>query len=63
MTVRVVAISREHGAGGEQVGALVAERLGFRYVDDEIVAQAAARGNINHAESPTPRSGGRSPCA
>ena len=50
MTVRVVAISREHGAGGEQVGALVAERLGFRYVDDEIVAQAAARGNINHAE-------------
>jgi cytidylate kinase len=50
VTVRVVAISREHGAGGEQVGALVAERLGFRYVDDEIVAQAAARGNINHAE-------------
>ena len=40
MTASVVAISREHGAGGEQVGALVAERLGFRYVDDEIVAGA-----------------------
>ncbi len=48
--VKVVAISREHGAGGEHVGALVAERLGFRYVDDEIVAQAAARGSISHAE-------------
>lgn len=48
--VKVVAISREHGAGGEHVGALVAERLGFRYVDDEIVAQAAAKGNISHAE-------------
>lgn len=50
MSVRVVAISREHGAGGEQVGALVAEQLGFRYVDDEIVAQAAAKGQISHAE-------------
>lgn len=50
MSVRVVAISREHGAGGEQVGALVAEQLGFRYVDDEIVTQAAARGHISHAE-------------
>ena len=28
----------------------MAERLGFRYVDDEIVAQAAAKGNISHAE-------------
>jgi cytidylate kinase len=50
VSVRVVAISREHGAGGEQVGALVAERLGFRYVDDEIVTQAAAKGHISHAE-------------
>ena len=48
--ITVVAISREHGAGGEQVGALVAERLGFRYVDDEIVAQAAAKGNVVQAE-------------
>lgn len=47
---RTVAISREHGAGGERVGALVAERLGFRYVDDEIVAEAAARGGIGTAE-------------
>jgi cytidylate kinase len=41
-----VCISRSTGAGGEEVGRLVAERLGFLYVDDEIVARAAAKGGI-----------------
>lgn len=50
MTCRVVCISRAAGAGGEEVGRLVAERLGFRYVDDEIVARAAARGGIGADE-------------
>jgi len=39
----VICISRPVAAGGEAVGQLVAERLGFRYVDDEIVEQAAAK--------------------
>jgi cytidylate kinase len=43
---RVVCISHSTGSGGEEVGRLVAERLGFLYVDDEIVAQAAAKGGI-----------------
>jgi cytidylate kinase len=47
---RVVCISHATGAGGEEVGRLVAERLGFVYVDDEIVARAAARGEISTAE-------------
>lgn len=47
MTCRVVCISHATGAGGEEVGRLVAERLGFRYVDEEIVARAAAKGRIN----------------
>ena len=46
VTCRVVCISRATGAGGEEIGRLVAERLGFRYVDDEIVARAAATGRI-----------------
>lgn len=46
MTCRVVCISHATGAGGEELGRLVAERLGFPYVDDEIVARAAARGGI-----------------
>jgi len=47
---RVVCISRATGAGGEEVGRLVAERLGFLYVDDEIVARAAAKGGIGPDE-------------
>jgi len=43
----VVCISHATGAGGEEVGRLVAERLGFLYVDDDIVAQAAAKGGID----------------
>lgn len=44
---RVVCISRADGAGGDEVGKLVADRLGFFYVDAEIVARAAARGGID----------------
>jgi cytidylate kinase len=46
----VVCISHAAGAGGEEVGRLVAERLGFLYVDEEIVARAAARGGVNAAD-------------
>jgi hypothetical protein len=50
MACRVVCISHATGAGGEEIGRLVAERLGFLYVDDEIVARAAARGGIGADE-------------
>jgi hypothetical protein len=50
VTCRVVCISHATGAAGDEVGRLVAERLGFLYVDDEIVAGAAARGGISPAE-------------
>jgi cytidylate kinase len=50
VSCRVVCISHATGAGGEEVGRLVAERLGFLYVDDDIVARAAARGKISPAE-------------
>ena len=43
-------ISHTTGAGGEEVGRLVAERLGFLYVDDDIVARAAAKGGIDPGE-------------
>lgn len=39
-------ISHATGAGGEELGRLVAERLGFVYLDHEIVARAAAKGGI-----------------
>jgi uncharacterized protein len=47
---KVVCISRTKGAAGEEVGRLVADRLGFLYVDDEIVAAAAAKGGISPAD-------------
>ena len=50
MTCTAVCISHAAGAGGEEVGRLVAERLGFLYVDEEIVARAAARGGVQAAE-------------
>jgi cytidylate kinase len=50
VTCTAVCISHAAGAGGEEVGRLVAERLGFLYVDEEIVARAAARGGVQAAE-------------
>lgn len=50
MTRTVVCISHSSGAGGEEVGRLVAERLGFLCVDEEIVARAAVKGGIDAAE-------------
>jgi cytidylate kinase len=47
MACKVVCISRALGAGGEEVGRLVAERLGFACVDEEVVARAAARGGVD----------------
>jgi cytidylate kinase len=44
---KAVCISHATGAGGEEVGRLVAERLGFLYVDEQIVAGAAAKGGID----------------
>ncbi len=46
----VICISRAAGSGGDEVGQLVAERLGYRHVDEEIVANAAARGGISPAD-------------
>ncbi len=46
MDCRVIGISRSLGAGGEEVARLVADRLGFRLVDDEIIARAAEKAGV-----------------
>jgi hypothetical protein len=43
MPIRVVAISHTNGAGGERIGRIAAEQLGFRYVDEEIVSMAVEK--------------------
>ncbi len=47
MAASVICISRALGAGGEDVARLVSERLGFVYVDEEIISRAAARSGID----------------
>jgi cytidylate kinase len=41
MSKRVICLSHSEGTGGAEIGRLVAERLGYRYADDEIVSAAA----------------------
>lgn len=50
MSARVVCISRTLSAGGEQIGLDVARHLGFRYVDDEIIARASEKARIDPHE-------------
>ncbi|HZT86196.1 MAG TPA: cytidylate kinase-like family protein [Gaiellaceae bacterium] len=50
MTCSVVCISHTTGSGGDEVGKQVAERLGYLYVDEDIVARAAAAGGLEPAD-------------
>jgi len=44
---RVVCISSLDGAGGEEVARLVAERLGVRLIDEEIILRAAREAGVD----------------
>jgi cytidylate kinase len=50
MTRRVICISRLLGAGGAEVGRTVAKSLGYRFVDEEIVQQAAEASGVSVEE-------------
>jgi len=47
MAFQVICFSAVDGSGGEQVGSLVAERLGFRIVNEEIVSLAARQADVD----------------
>lgn len=47
MPTQVVAISHTDGAGGQTIGRIVSDRLGFRYVDEEVVASAAEKQGLH----------------
>ena len=42
----IVAVSRQFGSGGARIGRALAQRLGVRYADREILAEAARRLNV-----------------
>ena len=39
----IITISHEMGAGGAEIGTALAQRLGYRYVDQELISEAARR--------------------
>jgi CMP/dCMP kinase len=49
MDKRVVCISRTLAAGGESIGQAVAQRLGFRYIDEQIIDAAAQMAQVEPA--------------
>jgi cytidylate kinase len=50
MGVQVVTIAMTTGARAEQVGRLVAERLGFQYINDEIIDRAAEHAGVSRQD-------------
>lgn len=50
MACNVVCVSHTTGSGGDEIGKRVAEQLGYLYVDEEIVARAAAQGGLEPGE-------------
>jgi cytidylate kinase len=47
MDCTTISISRTLGAGGEEIAHAVAEKTGFRFVDDEIIARAAEKAGVS----------------
>ena len=47
MSCTVVCISRAVGAGGEEIGRIVAAEFGFRYADEEIIVRAAQEAGVS----------------
>lgn len=47
MTMAVVTISRELGAGGDEIAAIVAERLGYELVDNALIVKVAERAGVS----------------
>ena len=39
----IIVMSHEMGAGGPEIGQLLGQRLGYRYVDQELISDAAHR--------------------
>lgn len=44
---KIITISREFGAGGGEIGKIVAEKLGYEYYDKNIIIKAAREANVD----------------
>ena len=48
MAHKIITISRQFGSGGREIGMLVAERLGIKCYDKELIAMAAEHGDLEY---------------
>ena len=48
--VNVITISRQYGAGASELARMLADRLGFRVIDDELLQMAAERSGMDLAK-------------
>jgi cytidylate kinase len=46
--IRVITISREYGSGGAEIARLITERLGWKLVDNLLIAEIAQQAKVNH---------------
>jgi cytidylate kinase len=46
----IVTLSHEIGSGGSEIGAVIAERLGYRYVDQDMISGAARQYGVGEAK-------------
>ena len=46
MNVRMITVSRQIGTNGERIARRVAEELGFRYLDEEVIQRAAQAAGV-----------------
>jgi CMP/dCMP kinase len=47
MNTRVITVARQVGVAGEEVAAVVAQKTGFRYIDYQIIQEAAAEAGVS----------------
>ena len=47
MTKRIITISREFGSGGRTIGRLVAEKLGYKFYDGEIIDEVVRASGLS----------------
>ena len=48
MAHKIIAISRQFGSGGREIGMLVARRLGIKCYDKELIDMAAEHGDLEY---------------
>ena len=46
MSIRIITVSRQFGSGGRSVAKLIAEKLGWKYYDKELVKKIAAESGL-----------------